>query len=65
MWLSQERGILSLQLGICGERSLWEIVSEHGVRGFLDLRVLQCCQKAMTGGRGHSIPWAPRVAGVR
>lgn len=53
------------QPGVCGDRPLWEAVSEHGVRGLLDLPVLQCCQKAVTGGRGHSIPWVLRVAGGR
>lgn len=45
------KGDPEFQLGICGERSLWEAVSEHGVRGFLNLQVLQRCQKAMTGVR--------------
>ena len=52
------------QLGICGERSLWEAVSEHRVRGFLDLTG-QLLSKRHDRRQGHSIPWVLRVAGGR
>lgn len=53
------------QPGVCGDRPLWEAVSEHGRRGLLDLPVLQCCQKAGQEAGDTLYPGFPSVGGRR